>query len=150
MVQMGWKVVMRLDPINLYDYESRAKQFLPHNVWNEIESAKARGLSIPTATAFEALALRPRFLRDIRERDLSTTVLGTQISLPVMVCPAGGHRIACQGRFSRHRWAVGCPCSSERRSFCLEARGSSAHLEGGGLAALFDPIASGAQGSKRP
>ena len=28
---------MRLDPINLYDYEARAKQVLPHTIWDFIE-----------------------------------------------------------------------------------------------------------------
>ena len=41
-------------------------------------------------TAFEDLTLRPRFLRDISHRNISTTVLGEPISLPVMICPAGG------------------------------------------------------------
>jgi hypothetical protein len=27
---------MRLEPINLYDYEARAQQILPHNVWDFI------------------------------------------------------------------------------------------------------------------
>ena len=45
-------------------------------------------------TAFEALTLRPRFLRDITDRDISTTVLGQKISMPVMVAPAGSHMVA--------------------------------------------------------
>ena len=45
-------------------------------------------------SALDALALRPRFLRDVGDIDLSTTVLGTQISLPVMIAPVGGHKLA--------------------------------------------------------
>jgi len=45
-------------------------------------------------TAFEALTLRPRFLRDITDRDISTTVLGQKISMPVMVAPPGSHMVA--------------------------------------------------------
>ena len=29
---------MRLDPINLYDYEARAKQVIPHDDWDTIEA----------------------------------------------------------------------------------------------------------------
>ena len=83
---------MRLDPINLYDYEARAKQVLPHNNWGFIEAgAMDEFTTRRNRSAFEEVALRPRFLRDISERQLATTVLGEEISFPVMISPAGGH-----------------------------------------------------------
>ena len=86
---------MSLDPINLYEYEARAKEALPHNVWDFIDGgAMDEFTTRRNRTAFEALTLRPRFLRDISQRDISTTVLGTKISLPVMISPAGGHMCA--------------------------------------------------------
>ena len=86
---------MRLDPVNLYDYEARAKQCLPHNNWEFIEAgAMDEFTTRRNRSAFEALTIRPRFLRDISNRKLSTTVLGEEISFPVMVSPAGGHKIA--------------------------------------------------------
>ncbi len=86
---------MRLDPINLYDYEARAKQVLPHNIWEFIDSgAMDEFTTRRNRSAFEDLTLRPRFLRDISHREISTTVLGRPISLPVMICPAGGHMAA--------------------------------------------------------
>jgi 4-hydroxymandelate oxidase len=86
---------MHLAPINLYDYEARAKQCLPHNNWEFIEAGSMDEFTTKrNRSAFEALTLRPRFLRDVGERKLATTVLGTEISLPVMVSPAGGHKLA--------------------------------------------------------
>ena len=86
---------MRLDPINLYDYEARAKQLLSHNTWDFIDAgAMDQSTTLRNRTAFEVLTLRPRFLRDISERSISTTVLGTEISLPVMIAPAGSHMLA--------------------------------------------------------
>lgn len=83
---------MRLDPINLYDYEERAQQALPHHTWDFIAGGAMDEVTTRrNRTAFEALTLRPRFLRDITQRDIATTVLGTEISLPVMIAPAGGH-----------------------------------------------------------
>ena len=83
---------MALDPINLYDYEERAKQVLPHNDWDTIDAgAMDMFTTRRNRSAFEALTLRPRFLRDISERDISTTMLGEEISLPVFICPAGSH-----------------------------------------------------------
>ena len=86
---------MSNDPINLYDYEDRAKLTLPHNVWDFIDAgAMDMFTTRRNRTAFEDLTLRPRFLRDISERDISTTVLGQKISMPVMVAPAGSHMVA--------------------------------------------------------
>ena len=84
-----------MDPINLYDYESRAKASLPHNNWEFIEAgAMDEFTTARNRSAFEDLTIRPRFLRNIDNRDLSTTMLGSEISLPVFVCPAGGHKLA--------------------------------------------------------
>lgn len=38
--------------------------------------------------------IRPRFLRDVSKRDLRTTVLGEEISMPVGVSPAAMQRMA--------------------------------------------------------
>ena len=86
---------MRLDPINLYDYEARAKQVLPHNVWDFIDAgAMDETTTRRNRTAFEALTLRPRFLRNISQRNIATSVLGEEVSLPVMIAPAGSHALA--------------------------------------------------------
>ena len=77
---------MRLDPINLYDYEARAKQILPHNNWEFIEAGSMDEITTArNRSAFEALTLRPRFMRDTTERKIATTVLGQDISFPVMI-----------------------------------------------------------------
>ena len=86
---------MANDPINLYDYEARAKLVLPHNNWEFIEAGSMDEFTTRrNRTAFEDLKLRPRFLRDVQERKISTTVLGQEISMPVMVAPAGSHMLA--------------------------------------------------------
>ena len=86
---------MRLDPVNLYDYEERARLVLPHDDWDTIDAgAMDMFTTRRNRTAFEELTLRPRFLRDIGERDLSTTMLGSELSMPVFVCPAGSHHRA--------------------------------------------------------
>jgi isopentenyl diphosphate isomerase/L-lactate dehydrogenase-like FMN-dependent dehydrogenase len=83
------------DPINLYDYEARAKLVLPHNNWEFIEAGSMDEFTTRrNRSAFEDLKLRPRFLRDVQERKISTTVLGQEISMPVMVAPAGSHMLA--------------------------------------------------------
>jgi len=84
-----------MDLINLYDYEARAKQVLPHSHWEHLEAGAMDGLTTArNRSALEALTLRPRFMRDVTERKISTTVLGTDISFPVMISPADGHATA--------------------------------------------------------
>ncbi|MQF70047.1 alpha-hydroxy-acid oxidizing protein [SAR202 cluster bacterium AD-804-J14_MRT_500m] len=86
---------MRLDPLSLFDYATRAKQILPHNTWDFIAGgAKDSVTTRRNREALEAIAIRPQFLRDVTQRDLSTSVLGQNISFPVMISPAGGHGFA--------------------------------------------------------
>jgi isopentenyl diphosphate isomerase/L-lactate dehydrogenase-like FMN-dependent dehydrogenase len=94
MIACGKEVLMRLDPSSLYDYEARAQQVLPHDYWDFIAGGSKDELTTRrNRSAFDAMSLRPRFLRDVTERQLATTVLGTTISFPVMVSPAGGHKL---------------------------------------------------------
>ena len=82
-------------PINLYDYEARARLALSHDHWDFIDGgAMDEFTTRRNRTAFEELSLRPRFMRDITERKISTTVLGQEISMPVMISPAGSHMMA--------------------------------------------------------
>ncbi len=83
---------MRNDPISLYDYEERARHILPHNNWVFIEAGAMDEIATArNRTAFEELTLRPRFLRDTTERKIATTVLGSDISFPVMISPTDAH-----------------------------------------------------------
>jgi len=86
---------MRLDPINIYDYEARAKLVLPHDNWDFIEAGAMDELTTKrNRSAFDQLTLRPRFMRSVEERKISTTMLGEDLSFPVFVCPAGSHGMA--------------------------------------------------------
>ena len=83
---------MRMDPISLSDYEARAREVLPHNYWEFIEAGAMDEIATArNRAAFEALTLRPRFMRDTTERKIATTVLGTDISFPVMISPTDAH-----------------------------------------------------------
>ena len=83
---------MRMDPVSLYDYEARARKVLPHNYWEFIEAgAMDEFATARNRSAFEALTLRPRLMRDTTERKISTSVLGTDISFPVMISPTDAH-----------------------------------------------------------
>ena len=86
---------MANDPINLYDYEARAKQVLSQNKWDFIDAgAMDEFTTRRNRSAFDQLTLRPRFMRSVEERKIATTMLGQDLSMPVFVCPAGSHGVA--------------------------------------------------------
>ena len=81
--------------VSLYDYENLAKRIFPHDVWDFIDAGSLDEITMRrNRSALDALALRPRFLRDVGNPELSTTVLGSPISFPVMIAPAGSQKMA--------------------------------------------------------
>lgn len=83
------------EPINLFDFEAIAKERLPKEEYDYIAGGATDELSVErNRRAYESWALRPRVLRDVSKLDLSTTVLGTRVSLPVLIAPCGGHQKA--------------------------------------------------------
>jgi len=86
---------MANEPINLYDYEARAQLALPHDTWDFIDAGAMDEFTTKrNRSAFDQLTLRPRFMRSVEERKISTTMLGEDLSFPVFVCPAGSHGVA--------------------------------------------------------
>lgn len=86
---------MANDPINLYDYEARAKLALFHDAWDFIDAGAMDELTTKrNRQAFDQLTLRPRFMRSVEERKITARMLGQDISMPIFVCPAGSHGLA--------------------------------------------------------
>ncbi len=84
-----------MEPINLFEFEASAKERLPKEEYDYIAGGATDELSVErNRRAYESWALRPRVLRDVSQLDLSTTVLGTRVSLPVLIAPCGGHQKA--------------------------------------------------------
>jgi isopentenyl diphosphate isomerase/L-lactate dehydrogenase-like FMN-dependent dehydrogenase len=82
-------------PINLFDFEAAAKERLPKEEYDYIAGGATDELSVErNRRAYESWAFRPRVLRDVSKLDLSTTVLGTKVNLPVLIAPCGGHKRA--------------------------------------------------------
>ena len=73
-------------PINLFEFEATAEQVLPKHEFDYIVGGATDEISLKrNRQAYDAIALRPRVLTDVSELDLSTTVLGTEVSLPVLI-----------------------------------------------------------------
>jgi 4-hydroxymandelate oxidase len=75
-------------PINLSEYRQRARQKLPRMVYDYYAGGSWDELTLAENTrAYDRIRLCYRVLRDVSARDLSTTVLGQRIELPVLVAP---------------------------------------------------------------
>jgi 4-hydroxymandelate oxidase len=97
-------------PINLFEYETAAKELLPRAEYDYIAGGATDEISVErNRRAYESWALRPRVLRDVSALDLSTTVLGVKVSFPVLIAPCGGHKKAHpEGEFATYRAAAAC------------------------------------------
>src|SRR5262245_49001943 len=84
-----------MQPINLADFEALAREKMTPSAWCYFESGAEDEYSIAeNMAAFRRIKLRPRMLMDIPERDLSTTVLGQPISLPLILAPTSHQSLA--------------------------------------------------------
>jgi 4-hydroxymandelate oxidase len=82
-----------MNPINLADFEAIARERLSPLAWEYFEGGAEDEYTVAdNVAAFRRIKLRPRVLADVAERDLSTTVLGQTISLPVLLAPTS-HQI---------------------------------------------------------
>lgn len=95
-------------PINLFEFEPIAKGRLPKAQYDYIAGGATDEISVErNRRAFESIALRPRVLAGVGKVDLSTKVLGTEVSFPVLIAPCGGHKKAHpDGEYATYRAAA--------------------------------------------
>ncbi len=85
-----------MDRINLLDYEELAQAHLDGAAWAYYAGGSDDEVTLrANREAFARIQLRPRVLVDVNRCDTRVTVLGTPISLPVMVAPTAFHSLAC-------------------------------------------------------
>ncbi|MGH9172376.1 MAG: alpha-hydroxy acid oxidase [Acidimicrobiales bacterium] len=82
---------MKLDRIaNVADARKIAKRTLPAVVFDYIDGAADDEVTMrENVAAFDEVGFLPRMGQDVRNPDLSTTVLGHEISMPLMLAPTG-------------------------------------------------------------
>ncbi|MEJ7811202.1 MAG: alpha-hydroxy acid oxidase [Gemmatimonadaceae bacterium] len=84
-----------LHPVNLFDFEAAARGRLPEMVFGYYASGAHDEITLrENRLAYDRIALRPRVLTDVSRRDLSTTVLGAPVTLPILVAPMAFQRMA--------------------------------------------------------
>ena len=81
--------------VNVFDYEAAARATLPKIAYDYYSSGANDEITLhENHTAYERIKLKPRVLRDISKRDLTTTILGQTVSMPIMVAPTAFHCMA--------------------------------------------------------
>jgi isopentenyl diphosphate isomerase/L-lactate dehydrogenase-like FMN-dependent dehydrogenase len=70
--------------------QQRAKKRLPKSVYSSLISASEKGVTVSdNVEAFSELGFAPHVVGAPEKRDLSTTVMGQDLSLPVLISPTG-------------------------------------------------------------
>jgi len=84
-----------LEPVNISEYETLARARMEPVEWDFYAGGSDDEVTLRTTrAAFERIRLRPRVLVDVSACDLRTTVLGTRVSMPVLVAPMAFHGLA--------------------------------------------------------
>ena len=86
---------MSADPLNVWDYERLAEERLDPGAWSYFAGGADDERTLRwNLEAYSRWQLRPRILSDVTEVSTETTVLGTPVSLPVLVAPVAFQRMA--------------------------------------------------------
>src|ERR1700723_95553 len=87
--------------------QEAAKKRLPKSVYKSLVAASERGVTVAdNVEAFAELGFAPHVIGALEKRDLSTTVMGQDISLPVMVSPTGVQAVHPDGEVAVARAAA--------------------------------------------
>lgn len=82
-------------PLSLAEYEALAAPRMERTAWEYYSGGSEDEVTLrENRAAFARIKLRPRVLVDISQLDITTTVLGTPVSLPVLIAPAAYQRLA--------------------------------------------------------
>ena len=83
--------------LNVGDYAQAARRTLPKDVLDYYDGGALDEITLRENTAgWERLKLYYRVLASVGRRDLTSTVLGQSISMPIAVAPTAFHKLACE------------------------------------------------------
>lgn len=81
--------------VNVSEFDHLAKQKLPKMVFDYYASGAEDEYTLKqNRRAFETIWFRPRILVDVSKVDVTTTVLGFNISMPIMIAPTAMQKMA--------------------------------------------------------
>ena len=81
--------------VDIDELEKRAAEFISIGALGYIQGgAETESTLRRNQTAFDMVDIYPRVLTGVNEPNIKTSILGTEISLPVIVAPAAAHGLA--------------------------------------------------------
>jgi isopentenyl diphosphate isomerase/L-lactate dehydrogenase-like FMN-dependent dehydrogenase len=84
-----------LEPLNLYEYGKLAQERMNPAHWEYYHGGSDDEVTLRASrSVYERIRLRPRVLVDVSHCETSTTVLGTPVSMPILVAPMALHCLA--------------------------------------------------------
>jgi L-lactate dehydrogenase (cytochrome)/glycolate oxidase len=102
--------------------QRRAKKRLPRSVYGALVAGSERGLTIDDNTAaFAELGFAPHVAGLSNKRDLSTTVLGQPVSMPVIISPTGVQAVHPEGEVAVARAAAARGTAMSLSSFASKS-----------------------------
>ncbi|KAG6669043.1 hypothetical protein CIPAW_01G215500 [Carya illinoinensis] len=83
------------EPVNVNEFQELAREALPKMYYDYYAGGAEDQYTLKdNVEAFKRITIRPRILVDVSRIDMSTTVLGYNISAPIMIAPTGLHKLA--------------------------------------------------------
>ncbi|KAG6733218.1 hypothetical protein I3842_01G216100 [Carya illinoinensis] len=83
------------EPVNLNEFQELAKEALAKMYYDFYAGGAEDQYTLKdNVEAFKRITIRPRILVDVSRIDMSTTVLGYNISAPIMIAPTALHKLA--------------------------------------------------------
>lgn len=111
-----------LAPAAVRDYRELARRRLPRQLFDYVEGGAYEEATMAANLAdLRRIRLRQRVLRDVSERKLGTTVLGEELSLPVVLAPVGAAGMLARRaevQAARAAEGVGVPFCESTVSIC--------------------------------
>lgn len=84
-----------MEAINVFDYALTARERLNPAYWDFYDGGSDDEVTLRANRAdFASIRLRPRMLVDVTDCDTSTSVLGQQVRMPILVAPTSMHCLA--------------------------------------------------------
>ena len=95
MAYEGSKASQKLNLVNLFEIESQAEKMLPAGGFGYISGGSgANWTRAENLRAFERINIEPQSLSGVSKIDLTTTILGSKLSMPIFIPPMGSHGLA--------------------------------------------------------
>jgi 4-hydroxymandelate oxidase len=84
-----------MEPVNVMDFERIARERLPPLAWDYYASGANDEITLrENRSAFDRLELHYKILVDVSQRSMRTSVLGHDVSMPLLLAPTAFHRLA--------------------------------------------------------